>query len=473
MGTVRSTGMRAATLLAVTALVVAGCGSGDDDGGGGDGGGTATESLTVWTIEDVSDRVTAQKKIAQAFTTSSGIKVDVVSVAEDDFDKLITSAAAADKLPDVIAALPLSPLRTLQSGELLDTETPKKIIETLGADTFAPRSLELTKDGDQQLGVPSDGWAQLLVYRKDLFQAAGLEAPTTYEAIEKAAQTLNGKNGVAGIALATAPGDGFTEQSFEYLAGANGCQLVGDDGTVTLNSPQCVRAFDLYGNLAKNYSVKGNQDVDSTRATYFAGKAAMIIWSSFLLDELAGLRKDALPSCAQCKADPAWLAKNSGVVTSVKGPDGAEPSSFGEVVSWAVTSSAPKDEAAKFIQYMLSDAYSDWLAIAPEGKVPTRQGTKAGDTSYFDSWQKLKAGVDTKAPLSDFYGADVLKAVQESPEQFSRWGLTQGQGALVGAIQGPRPIAGAVSDLATGKSTGQQAADSAQKAVEDIKKDIN
>jgi multiple sugar transport system substrate-binding protein len=473
MGTVRSTGVRAASLLAALSLVVAGCGSGDDGGGGGEGGDTADQSLTVWTIEDVADRVAAQKRMAQQFTTSSGIKVDVVSVAEDDFDKLITSAAAADKLPDVVAALPLSPLRTLQSGELLDTETPKKIIEALGADTFAPRSLELTKDGDAQLGVPSDGWAQLLVYRKDLFQAAGLEPPTTYEAIEKAAQTLNGKSGVAGIALATAPGDGFTEQSFEYLAGANGCQLVGDDGNVTLSSPQCVRAFDLYGKLAKSYSVKGNQDVDSTRATYFAGKAAMVIWSSFLLDELAGLRKDALPSCAQCKADPAWLAKNSGVVTSVKGPDGSEPSSFGEVVSWAVTSSAPKDAAAKFVQYMLSDAYTDWLAIAPEGKVPTRQGTKSGDTSYLDSWQKLKAGVDTKAPLSEYYGTDVLKAVQESPEQFSRWGLTQGQGALVGAIQGPRPIAGAVSDVATGKSTGQAAAETAQKAVEDIKKDIN
>lgn len=473
MGTVRSTGVRTATLLAAFALVVAGCSSDDSGGGGGEGGDTAGEALTVWTIEDVADRVAAQKKMAQAFTTSSGIKVDVVSVAEDDFDKLITSAAAADKLPDVVAALPLSPLRTLQSGELLDTGTTKKIVDELGADTFAPRSLELTKDGDAQLGVPSDGWAQLLVYRKDLFEAAGLQPPTTYDAITKAAQTLNGKSGVAGITLATAPGDGFTEQSFEYLAGANGCKLVDKDGNIQLNSPQCVRAFDLYGNLAKNYSVKGNQDVDSTRATYFAGKAAMIVWSSFLLDELAGLRKDALPSCAQCKSDPSWLAKNSGVVTSIQGPDGAEPSSFGEVVSWAVTSTAPKDSATKFVKYMMSDAYSDWLAIAPEGKVPTRQGSKAGDTSYLDSWSKLKAGVDTKAPLSDYYGADVLKAVQEAPETFSRWGLTEGQGALVGAIQGPRPIAASVSDMATGKSTGQAAADKAQKAVEDIKKDIN
>jgi multiple sugar transport system substrate-binding protein len=464
------TGTRTVTLLAALALVAAGCssGGGDESGGSNSGG-----SLTVWTIEDVADRVTAQKKMAQEFTQKTGVKVNIVAVAEDQFDQAITSSAAADTLPDVIAALPLSALRTLESGDLLDTDTAKKVVDDLGADTFAARSLDLTKDGDKQLGVPSDGWGQLLVYRKDLFDKAGLDAPTTYDAIQKAAQALNGKNGVAGITLATAPGSAFTEQTFEYLAQANGCELVDNDKNVTLDSPQCVRTFDFYSNLAKNYSVKGNQTDDSTRATYFAGKAAMVIWSSFILDEMAGLRKDALPSCAECKSTPSFLAQNSGIVTSIKGPDGKQPSSFGEIVSFATTTSAPKDSAAKFIEYMMSDAYTQWLGIAPEGKVPTRQGTKAGDTSYLDAWQKLKAGVDTKAPLSDFYDPDVLKAVQQAPETFNRWGLPQGQGALVGAMQGPLPVPKALAELINGNGDATAAAQSAQKAVEDLQKNTN
>jgi multiple sugar transport system substrate-binding protein len=199
----------------------------------------------------------------------------------------------------------------------------------------------------------------------------------------------------------------------------------------------------------------------------------MLIWSSFILDEMAGLRKDALPSCPECKSDPSFLAKNSGIVTSIQGPDGKQPSSFGEIVSFATTTSASKDEAAKFIEYMMSDAYTQWLGIAPEGKVPTRQGTKAGDTSYLDAWQKLKAGVDTKAPLSDFYDPDVLKAVQEAPETFNRWGLPQGQGELVGAMQGPLPVPKALADLINGKGDATAAAQSAQKAVEDLQKDTN
>ena len=461
-------GKRIGTVLVSLALVAAAGCSGGDDEGSGDG----AQSLKVWTIEDVADRVAAQKQMASDFTARTGIQVEVVAVAEDQFEQLVTSAAAADNLPDVIAALPLSQVRSLASNDLLNTEIAGQVVDELGTDTFAPRSLELTKDGDSQLAVPSDGWAQLLVYRKDLFEAAGLQPPTTYEAIERAAQTL-GRDGVAGITLATTPGDTFTQQSFEYLAQANGCELVGDDEKVTLDSPQCVRAFDLYGKLARDYSVRGNQDVDSTRATYFAGKAAMIIWSSFLLDELAGLRNDALPSCAQCKADKAWLAKNSGVVTAIKGPDGQEPSLYGEVVSFAVTSAAPKDASVQFVKYMMSDKYVDWLAIAPEGKVPARQGPQAGDTTYLKEWESLRAGVDTKAPLSQYYGPDVLKAVQESPESFNRWGLSQGQGDLVGAMLGPLPVPKALANLIGGRGDAAAAAQEAQEAVEEIQKGLN
>ena len=199
----------------------------------------------------------------------------------------------------------------------------------------------------------------------------------------------------------------------------------------------------------------------------------MVIWSSFILDEMAGLRKDALPRCAECQSVPSFLAQNSGIVTSIQGPDGTSPSSYGEIVSLATTTSAPKDSAAKFIEYMMSDAYPQWLGIAPEGKVPTRQGTKPGDTSYLAAWQKLETGVDTKAPLSDFYDPDVLTAVQQAPATFSRWGLPQGQGALVGAMQGPLPVTKAVAGLVDGEGDATTAAQSAQQAVEELQKGTN
>ena len=126
----------------------------------------------------------------------------------------------------------------------------------------------------------------------------------------------------SGITLGDRTRDSFTQQTFEHIALANGCQLVDDAGDITLNSPNCVQTFQVVGDLAKKYGPAGNQDVDSTRAAYFAGKAAMTVWSSYILDELAGLRNDALPTCKECRSDKQFLAKNTGIVSALSGPMG-------------------------------------------------------------------------------------------------------------------------------------------------------
>ena len=113
------------------------------------------------------------------------------------------------------------------------------------------------------VAVPSDSWTQLLVYRKDLFDKAGLAAPTTFDAIRTAAIKL-ARDGMAGIVAATKPGDSFTQQTFEYLAVANNCQLVDQAGTITLTSKPCRDTFQFYVDLIHAASVPGDQDADTT-----------------------------------------------------------------------------------------------------------------------------------------------------------------------------------------------------------------
>ncbi|RBY81634.1 bicyclomycin resistance protein [Geodermatophilus sp. TF02-6] len=450
--------------VGATALLAA-CGS--DDSGGGGGGDDAGGPLVVWTLENLPDRVAAQEQIAAAFTQSSGIDVDLVAIDENQFNQLLTSSAAAGELPDVVGALPLAGVQALAANELLDPDAAAAVVDDLGADTFSERALELTSDDDTQLAVPSDGWAQLLLYRKDLFDAAGLPAPATYDDILAAAQKLDTPQ-LAGFTGATVPNDAFTQQTFEHLALGNGCQMVDDGGDVTLDSDQCVAAFDFYDRLISDYSVSGAQDVDTTRAAYFAGQSAMVVWSSFILDEMAGLRADAKPTCPECAADPAFLAKNSGVVTAISGPDGDEPAQFGEIVSWAVTADAQTDAATRFVQYMMSDGYEQWIGFSPEGKVPTRTGTADEPTRFIDAWATLPAGVDTKAPLADFYSADVLDALRTSPDTISPWGIPQGQGALVGASLGELPVPQAIASMTAGELDPSAAAKQAADALREI-----
>jgi multiple sugar transport system substrate-binding protein len=448
-----------AATAACTFGALAACGDGDQGAGSG--------PLTLWTVEDQADRVEAQRAILAEFTKQTGVKTKLVAVAEDKITTVLSSAAASGDLPDVIGAASLPILNQLHTDDLLDTETAAALVESLGPDTFAKRALELTKRGDEQLGVPSDGWAQLIYYRKDLFDKAGLQPPTTYEAIQAAAEKLD-QGDTVGIVAATAPGDPFTHQTFEHVALANGCELTDGGGKVVLDSKNCVNAFgyysNYYSNLLREHSVRGNQDVDTTRAAYFSGRAAMVVWSSFMLDELAGLRNDALPTCAECKQDKTFLAKNTGIVSALQGPDAKRTASFGEVVSFAVLHEADTGNARRLVEFMMGDGYESWLAIAPEGKVPTRTGNDADKDAYLAAWRGLDAGVDTKAPLSQFYSPETLRIVETSTNSFTRWGFPQGQGELASAVFGqlgvPKALSGQVS-------SGADPAEAARKAAEE------
>ncbi len=454
--TTRTAGPLAA-VLTLLAVLAAGCAPPPRD----------PNHLVVWTLENLPERLAAIRSVAERFTQATGITVEMVGVDENQFTQLVTASAASGVLPDVVGSLPLAAVRSLAANELLDPAATGQALAALGPETFSARALELTRDGNAQLAVPSEAWPQLLLYRRDLFAAAGLPEPRTYADVTAAATKLN-TDDVAGFVGATIAGDAFTQQTFEHLALANGCEMVDEGGRVALDSPACVAAFAFYDDLIRNHSVAGAQDVDTTRATYFAGKAAMVIWSSFILDELAGLRDDAAPSCPQCVADPRFLVDNTGIVTALTGPDGREPAQFGEVQSWAVLADANAGPAARFIAFMMSDGYLDSLGSAPEGKFPTRSGTPEEPTRFVDAWRTLPAGVDRRVPLDELYPAPVLDALAGSVGTFRRWGITQGQGALVGATLGELPVPQAIAAMTSGEIDPAEAAQEATVTVSEL-----
>ncbi|QTX03941.1 ABC transporter substrate-binding protein [Agromyces archimandritae] len=448
----------ALALTAGLALAVSltACGS----GGEGDDG-----KLLVWSLEVQPDRVAATQAVIDAYTDESGVDVELVPVEEAQIPQLLSAAALAHEMPDVIGALPLGLVRSFDGDGYLDREAAGAVVEALGADTWEASTLDLTRDGDQQLAVPADAWAQILVYRTDLFDAAGLEAPDDYDALLEAAEALTA-DGRYGISIATDPGDPFTQQTFESLALGNGCELADDTGAVTLDSDACTETIELYGALAGDASPDGTQSVDSTRAAYFSGQAAMTVWSTFLLDELAGLRNDAMPSCPEC-AEPGWLAEHTGIVPLVTGPSADDAGSYGELTSWAITEDAG-DGASGFVEYMLSDGYEGWLAMAPEGKFPARLGTSDAPSAFADAWAKLAMGVDTRAPLGEIYPAETVEAVQGVTADLARWAIPQGQGRLVGPLTAELPIAKIIADLAAGGVDASTAQQQMQDAVQEI-----
>jgi multiple sugar transport system substrate-binding protein len=450
---------RSVTTFLAVAAVLAGCGGDDDDGGGGES--LRGQTITVWNQEFQPDRMAKTKEILADFTAETGIKTKLVPIPDDQLAPLTTNAAAAGELPDVVLATTMADSQGYAAQDIFDAEAAQEVVDRLGPDTFSQKALELVSHDGVATGVPSDAWGMLLIYRKDLFEEAGLEPPRTWEDVRAAAEALH-RDGMAGITLATKPGDGFTAETVEHIALAHGCELVDDEGNITFDAPECVEALTLYGDLARNYSVPGNQDVDSTRATYFSGRAAMVIWSPFILDGMAGLRDDVKPSCPQCKRDPAFLAKNSGLVGALEGPSG-ESAQFGVISVINISVDANTEAAQKLAEFMVTKGYTRWLAVSPQGKYPVRPGD--GDSNV-KAWEELESGVDRKAPLREFYSEDALKALGENVESFDRWGFTQGQGALVGALLGEQPISHAGADVIAGKDPAEVAAETKSKVEE-------
>ena len=390
--------------------------------------------LVFLTSENQPERVERQEAIAQAFEAENpGIDVIIVPVSENEQVSFITISQAANTLPDLVLHSVQFTAKWHADGAL-DADRATAVIDSLGADTFSAGALSLASVGDGMYGsIPNDGWGQLLVYRSDLFEAAGLAAPDSYANILAAAAALHSDD-VIGFCGPNAPDQGYTWQTFEHLALANGASFVDDMGSITFDSPEMAEAFEFYNELMGNYGPgETGWFWDQTRSNYLAGNCAMTIWSPFILDEMAGLRDSAYPSCAECEENPAFIAENSDFVGAFSGYSNDVPAAWGSTFNVGISATADA-EAELFLDFWFNNAYLDTLAVAPEGKFPMRSGTADEPTLFLDGWGQLDVGVDRRAPLSTAYSAEDLAIISGGADGYTKMGFDVGQNTLASAV---------------------------------------
>lgn len=448
----------AAAAASVAALVlVTACGGGGGDEGD-DGDGESASSITFWTPHTTPARLAGQEAVAAAFTDETGIEVEVVPLAGADQNQSLVTGAASGDVPDVILHSQ-DQTAAWNSQGLLDTEVPQQVVDTLGPETFAEQAIDLVTHDDILAAVPSDGWGHVIVYRTDLLEQAQLDPPETIQDVAEIATAMHA-TGITGMALGTQPGDPFTTESLESVLIPAGCELV-TDGEITFDSPECAEGLELFNQLAES-STAGQFNVESARASYLAGQSAMLLFSSHILDELAGVDPPHPANCPQCAADPAFLAANSGFVTVLNEDAGQ----YGATYNYGVPTGAHADEARQFIEFALTEGYAGMLGTATEGRIPLRAGDEEGSTEYIDAWGELPFGSDeaNQPILVDVYGEEIVQALVDGANSINRWGYGTGDAAVAGAMFSQHVLSQNVEPLYNGTDPADVAAQMAEAA---------
>ena len=129
--------------------------------------------------------------------------------------------------------------------------------------------------------APLTGGGDLMVYRKDLLEKAGIKPPATLEEFVAAAKKLNDPaNGVYGVALRGQRGSGANVWRWmPYFRGYGGQWFDGDKPV--FDSPAALKATQTYLELFK-YSAPGTKTGgwDEATGAFLAGKVALLVEST-------------------------------------------------------------------------------------------------------------------------------------------------------------------------------------------------
>jgi sn-glycerol 3-phosphate transport system substrate-binding protein len=149
---------------------------------------------------------------------------------------------------------------------------------------FYPAFLENSRYDGKIWSIPFQRSAVVLYYNKDMFKAAGLSRPDSWETLAEAAKKLTKRSGDNVTQWGIEFPSGWPYWLFQPLAIGAGQNIVGDDDlTVYFDDPAVIEAVESYIALSKHYKATppGVQGAWGTAPANFSkGTTAMIVHST-------------------------------------------------------------------------------------------------------------------------------------------------------------------------------------------------
>jgi multiple sugar transport system substrate-binding protein len=410
--------------------------------------------VEFWTTDNEEQRVDTYEAIAARYMEQNpDVEVRIVPIDEGSITQRISTAVAANRLPDLVR-MGVERVAAFSADGILDEDAAMAVISDLGEDDFrdGPLAMVTNPTTGMYSAVPYDGWIQAIWYREDLFTELGLNPPVSWDDINAACDALPGfGNTLYALTIGTDPSQNYGHQVFEQVAISNNAWPFDADGNVTMNTPEMIEALRFYSELQR-CATPGAQYWRGAREDYQYDRSGMFFYSTYIMDDLVD--GSGLEGGGAVEIAIENLPEKTGFAPQMVGPNGS--ASYGQLVTVGIMQGADP-VAQDVLKFFMTEGYQETLALAPFGKVPVLE-------SAVDEW---KAASD----YFGFYSEDTLEQIANGYDSMSRWlfrpDYDATQRAVVGDIEGRLLIPQVVSNIALeGIMTPESGAEFLQAEVE-------
>lgn len=341
-------------LMLVIAMMISMVGCGTKQEAKANNSAASKTSINIL-MEDVPDTQCVMDRLSE-FEAETGIKVNVESVNYSSMhEKILTQMLSTTNAYDVIvvdcywvgefaAAGWMEPLDQYITDNNFDTSV------------YVPSMMEMVGqvDGTTYM-LPFYNYMLSLVYRTDVWAEYNLEIPDTMEEYVEACKQITAQSGgtMAGAVMQGLRPDPIAMEWCNYLFSCGG-DFYDENGNVIINSPEAVKALELYVDNMQNAAPAGAPGFgfDEAFNVIAQGNAASYVTYNWMLPRLENEEESSVAGLCDITPMPGGISLNAGW-------------------GWAIPhNAADKETSWKFLQWV--ESFETAKARAMAGGSPTR-----------------------------------------------------------------------------------------------------
>lgn len=391
---------------AALAVAVAGCGTKADSGSGDSG---EPKTLTVW-LMDGSAPTTLTDALHKEFQDSHpGVTVKYEIQKWNGIQEKLTTALTSNNPPDVIELGNTQTAKFAAEETLLDLSD--KAGDLNGDQWLGGLKDSLTWDG-KQYGLPFYAANRTVIYRTDLFEAAGITAaPKSRDEWVSAIEKLKAANAAdPDFQPLYLPGQSwYVLLSFIWDEGGDVAKPQGSAWAGALDTPQAKAGLEFYKKLVDVSGTKAPKDADEATPqqmeVFGTGKIGMMIGLPWELSGAVKANPDlkdktaafAIPSKTAGKTAPVFLGGSNLAI-----PAGSKNSDLATEYLKLLSSAKYQDMLAEGGAVPGTSTDTSKLATTPIGKALAESAPNGKVTPTTPAWAAVEAGQN---PLKDMLTA--------------------------------------------------------------------